>query len=106
MKRHLNLGLSGFAFVLFMVVFVLPFIFILLTAAKTPQESAMLDFSWPTEWQFVQNLRDVIQARDYIVITAFVNSTIITVFSVTGHRDPRRDDGVRPAATARTSGRP
>ena len=44
----------------------------------------MLDFSWPTEWQFVQNLRDVIRARDYIVITAFVNSTIITVFSVTG----------------------
>ena len=83
MKRHLHLGLSGFAFVLFMVVFVLPFIFILLTAAKTPRESAMLDFSWPTEWQFVQNLRRH-PARDYIVITAFVNSTIITVFSVTG----------------------
>ena len=84
MKRHLHLGLSGFAFVLFMVVFVLPFIFILLTAAKTPQESAKLDFSWPTEWQFVQNLRDVLKARDSILITAFINSTIITVFSVTG----------------------
>ena len=84
MKRHLNLGLSAFAFVLFMVVFVLPFIFILLTATKTSQESAMLDFSWPTEWQFVQNLRDVIEARDFIVVRAFVNSTIITVLSVTG----------------------
>jgi raffinose/stachyose/melibiose transport system permease protein len=83
MRRHLHLGLSGFAFVLFITVFVLPFIFILLTAAKNPQESALLDFSWPTEWQFVQNLKDVIEARDYILVTAFINSTIITVASVT-----------------------
>jgi raffinose/stachyose/melibiose transport system permease protein len=83
-RRHLHVGLSGFAFVLFITVFVLPFIFILLTAVKNPQESALLDFSWPTEWQFVQNLKDVIQARDYILVTAFINSTIITVVSVTG----------------------
>jgi raffinose/stachyose/melibiose transport system permease protein len=63
-------------------VFVLPFVFIVLTAAKTSQEAALLDFSWPAEWQFFQNLRDVIQARDYILITAFINSTIITVCSV------------------------
>ena len=84
MRRHLHLGLSGFAFVLFVTVFVLPFIFIVLTAVKNPQESALLDFSWPTEWQFVQNLKDVIEARDYILVTAFINSTIITVVSVTG----------------------
>jgi raffinose/stachyose/melibiose transport system permease protein len=84
MRRHLHLGLSGFAFVLFITVFVLPFIFILLTAVKNPQESALLDFSWPTEWQFVQNVRDVIQERDYLLVTAFINSTIITVVSVTG----------------------
>ena len=72
------------SFVLFITVFVLPFIFILLTAVKNPQESALLDFSWPTEWQFVQNVRDVIQERDYLLVTAFINSTIITVVSVTG----------------------
>jgi raffinose/stachyose/melibiose transport system permease protein len=84
MRRHLHLGLSGFAFVLFITVFVLPFIFILLTAVKTPQEAGTLHFSWPTEWQFVQNLKDVIEARDYILVTAFINSTVITVLSVTG----------------------
>ena len=31
----------------------------------------------------LQNLKDVVQARDYIVIVAFINSTILTVVSVT-----------------------
>jgi raffinose/stachyose/melibiose transport system permease protein len=83
MRRKYNSWTSGFAFVVFMVIFVLPFIFVVLTAAKNQQQSAVLSFSWPTEWRFFQNLNDVIQARDGIVITAFINSTIITVCSVT-----------------------
>ena len=47
-----NYWLSGLAIALFSVVFLLPFAFILLTAVKTQQESLLLDFSWPTEWQF------------------------------------------------------
>ena len=84
MRTRRHYVLSGCAFALFVVVFVLPFVFIALTAVKTAQESASLDFSWPTEWRFFQNLSDVIQTRDYILMTAFVNSTIITVASVTG----------------------
>ncbi len=67
---------------LFAVVFVAPFAFIVLTAVKTQQDSALLAFSWPDQWQLWQNLKDVVQARDYIVIMAFINSTIITVVSV------------------------
>ena len=76
--------LSGLAVVVFGVVFLLPFAFIFLTAAKSQTESAMLDLSWPTQWQLWQNLQEVIAARDYIVIIAFINSTILTVASVTG----------------------
>lgn len=65
------------------VVFVVPFIFILLTALKSRQQSALLDFSWPHPIQFVENLQEVIAARDYILLTAFVNSFIVTVASVT-----------------------
>ena len=65
------------------VVFVVPFIFIFLTASKTQREAASLEFSWPEQWRFFENLVEVVQARDYILITAFVNSTIITVGAVT-----------------------
>jgi len=65
------------------VIFVVPFVFIFFTASKTRAEAALLEFSWPTEWAFVENLVEVIQARDYILVTAFINSTIITVASVT-----------------------
>ncbi|MBO3741940.1 carbohydrate ABC transporter permease [Actinoplanes flavus] len=77
-----NHWLSALAIVLFAVVFLVPFAFIVLTAAKSQTESALLQFSWPTEWAFVQNLRDVVEARDYLLIIAFINSTILTVASV------------------------
>ena len=77
-----NYWLSTLAIVLFAVVFLLPFAFIVLTAVKTQQESSLLEFSWPSQWQFLQNLQDVIAARDYLVIVAFINSTILTVASV------------------------
>ncbi|WP_232344206.1 carbohydrate ABC transporter permease [Actinoplanes awajinensis] len=77
-----RIALSGLAITLFAVVFLVPFAFILLTAAKTQSASALLDFSWPTQWAFVQNLQAVIEARDYLLIIAFINSTILTVVSV------------------------
>ncbi len=75
--------LSGLALVLFAVVFLLPFAFVVLTAAKTGPDSALLEFSWPEQWQLWQNLKDTLSARDYILIIAFINSTILTVTSVT-----------------------
>jgi raffinose/stachyose/melibiose transport system permease protein len=65
------------------VVFLVPFAFIVLTAFKTQQESALLEFTWPTEFAFVDNVVAVVQARDYTLVRAFVNSTILTLVSVT-----------------------
>lgn len=64
------------------VVFLIPFAFIVLTAFKTQQESALLEFSWPTEFAFFDNLVTVLQTRDYTVVRAFINSAIVTVASV------------------------
>jgi raffinose/stachyose/melibiose transport system permease protein len=74
---------SSLAIVLSVIVFVVPFAFILLTAVKDRQQASLLNFSWPKHFQLVQNFIDVIQARDYMVIIAFINSTILTVCSVT-----------------------
>ena len=82
-KARPNYWLSGVAIAVFSVVFLLPFAFILLTALKSQQDSALLSFSWPTSFHFLQNLQDVLAARDYILIVAFINSTILTVASVT-----------------------
>ena len=78
-----NLLLSVLAIVLSVIVFLVPFAFILLTAIKDQQQASLLDFSWPHQFRLVQNFIDVVQARDYMLIIAFINSTILTVASVT-----------------------
>ena len=40
------------------IVFVVPFVFIFLTAAKTRQEAALFEFSWPSKFQLIENIRD------------------------------------------------
>jgi raffinose/stachyose/melibiose transport system permease protein len=78
-----NILLSVVAILASIVVFLVPFAFILLTAMKDSRQASLLDFSWPHQLMFVQNFIDVVQARDYMLIIAFINSTILTVASVT-----------------------
>ena len=84
MNARKNYLLSFLAIVVSAVVFLVPFGFILLTAVKDRQQASLLDFSWPHQFQFVQNFLDVVRARDYMLIIAFINSTILTVASVAG----------------------
>lgn len=65
------------------VVFVIPFVFILLTAAKERVEAARLDFTIPTNWQLLENIQEVIGTRDNLMVTAMRNSLVLTVASVT-----------------------
>ena len=76
--------LSAVAILASIVVFVIPFAFIVLTAVKDQQQSALLDFSWPHQLRFAQNFVEVVEARDYMLVIAFINSTILTVVSVVG----------------------
>ncbi|MGQ7297004.1 carbohydrate ABC transporter permease [Quadrisphaera sp. KR29] len=64
------------------VVFLVPFAFIVLQAGKDATDASRLSFSWPEQPQFVQNFIEVLEARDYILVIAFINSTILTVVSV------------------------
>ncbi|KZM48486.1 carbohydrate ABC transporter permease [Labrenzia sp. OB1] len=79
-RRH---WLSVVAILVSFVVFVIPFIFIVLTAMKDKRQSALLDFSWPEKFQLWENIVDVITTRNWQLLTAFINSTILTVASVT-----------------------
>jgi raffinose/stachyose/melibiose transport system permease protein len=64
------------------VLFLVPFAFILITAGKDQAEASSLDFTWPTEWRLWENLREVLTAREGIVVTSIKNSLILTVTSV------------------------
>lgn len=65
------------------VVFVVPFIFILLMASKTGPEAAQFQFSLPTQFQLFDNIRQVLEFGDRRMFLALFNSTVITVGSIT-----------------------
>jgi len=64
------------------LLFIVPFVFILTVAMKTRQEANLLQFSWPEDMAFFENLIAVLEFRDNTVIRAFINSTVLTVASV------------------------
>lgn len=77
-----RVSLEVLAVVVALVVFVVPFVFMFLTASKDESESADLKFSLPTDWAVVDNIKEAFAARDGMLLTAFKNSTILTVVSV------------------------
>lgn len=83
MRALRQYGLTAIATLVAGVVFVVPFLFIILTAIKDRAEAARMDFSWPTSFPIWDNFWTVISTRDFMLITAYVNSIILTVGSVT-----------------------
>jgi raffinose/stachyose/melibiose transport system permease protein len=81
-NRLWRVGGGVAAILVAIVVFIIPFLFIVFTAGKTQAEAAFLEFTWPTEWAFFENIATVLQNRDFVLIRAFVNSTILTVAAV------------------------
>lgn len=65
------------------IVFIVPFIFILLTASKTRQEAGLFEFTLPGQFLLFENIVEVIQFRDFRAARAMLNSMILTVSSVT-----------------------
>ena len=78
--KYLRYGFIALAVVI--VVFVTPFVFIVVTAMKSRNEAALLKLSWPTQWNAVDNFKAVIEARDRILLLAVKNSFILTIASV------------------------
>ncbi|WP_338722001.1 carbohydrate ABC transporter permease [Devosia sp. XK-2] len=80
LRRH---WLNAVALVVSTLVFLVPFAFIILTSVKSKQEAALLDFTWPTSFHLWDNMVEVVTTRNWMLVTAFINSTILTVASVT-----------------------
>ena len=78
-----SVWLDAVSLIIISIVYVVPFIFIFLTASKTRAEAALFQFSWPSKFQLIENLREVMAFGDYRMFRALWNSTILTVGSVT-----------------------
>jgi raffinose/stachyose/melibiose transport system permease protein len=78
-----SIWLDAVALIIVSIIFVVPFVFILLTAAKTRQEAALFKFSLPGKFQLIENIREVIVFGDNRMFLALWNSAILTVGSVT-----------------------
>ncbi|GAC1384492.1 MAG: carbohydrate ABC transporter permease [Herpetosiphon sp.] len=78
-----NFWADAVTLIIVCLVFVVPFIFILLTAAKTQQEAGLFQFTWPSHFQLLQNIRDVVTFGNHRMLLALWNSSVLTVASVT-----------------------
>lgn len=74
--------LDLFTLIVVVVLFIIPFVFIFLTASKPQAEAALFEFSLPSDFRLFRNLWEVIQFRDYRMLLALWNSTLLTVGSV------------------------
>lgn len=84
MTRRPRDYVAGAAAVLIsIVVFLVPFAFIVIQALKNVIESSDRSFALPTSWHLWDNLVEVLSTRDYMLVTAFINSILLTVGSVT-----------------------
>lgn len=64
------------------LIFWIPLYFVLVNAMKDARGASLRSMAWPTTNYLWSNIKDVIQARDYMLINAFVNSTMLTLFSI------------------------
>lgn len=74
--------LGAIAIAASVIVFILPFAFVVLQAMKPAPEASRLSFEWPEQFVFIENMREVLALRNGVVVRAFANSTILTVSSV------------------------
>ena len=77
-----GLSLDVVALAIAAIVFVVPFIFIVVTAGKSRAEASGLDFTLPSAWQLLENVQEVIGTRNGLMVTALRNSFVLTVASV------------------------
>jgi raffinose/stachyose/melibiose transport system permease protein len=82
LKNITRYWVDAVALVVVGVVFVVPFIFIFLTAAKPQAEAGLFQFTWPSNFQLLENIRDVLAFGNNRMYRAFWNSMLLTVGSV------------------------
>ncbi len=84
-KRKKSIYLIGdiVGVALTVIIFLVPFYFMLVQSLKSEREANKLSMSWPTELHF-ENYLEVFQHGNYQLLTAFKNSGMLALFTVLG----------------------
>ncbi|WP_372631139.1 carbohydrate ABC transporter permease [Cohnella sp.] len=82
MRRVRVIGYETLGIAFALLVFGAPFYFMIVNAGKDAKGASLLNMEWPSSPQFWENIRAVIEVRDYLLVRAFVNSTALTLFSI------------------------
>lgn len=64
------------------VIYCVPFYFVILNSFKTRQEASLMNVHWPSVFSIAENYKKVLETNNGIVIRAFGNSIVITLFSI------------------------
>lgn len=81
-KKLMRLFFQIIAILITVVVYIIPFWFVILTASKDKREASWMNLSLPGKWQLWDNIREVFATNDGMILRSFVNSTLLTVISV------------------------
>ena len=82
MRRVRTFGFEALGIAIALLVFGLPFYFMIVNAGKDAKEASLLNLNWPSSTQFWDNIRTVAETRDYMLLRAFLNSAVLTIFSI------------------------
>ncbi len=70
------------AIILSLVIFGVPFYFVIVNASKDTKESSLLNMELPSSFQLIENIQAVMAAQNGMIVRAFFNSMMITGFSI------------------------
>ena len=82
MKNTRGVVIGVAAIVLSAIFFLVPFIFTFVIASMDRTQANELQLTWPQPFVLLDNIREALAARDYLMVIAFINSIILTVASV------------------------
>lgn len=82
LKNLKLLSIETFAVLVSLILFGIPFYFVIINSLKNSTEAAAMNLSWPSTFHFIENYKEVLTVNDGVVIRAFFNSALITVCSL------------------------
>ena len=80
--RLRQLSIEIISVVSVIVIYGIPFYYVLVNSAKSPRDAAGMTIHWPETFYMVQNYIAVLQTNNHVVIRAFWNSTKTTFAGV------------------------
>ena len=81
-KRIRRFFVETFAVLMTIILLGVPLYFVFVNAAKDAKESSLLNISWPSSFHLKENIQQVLAAENGMIYRAFMNSTLITLFSI------------------------